>query len=189
MTRRVDRECGRKTARADVLAREIRREIDAWKGFEAQRGVPLVSRMMAFDRALKLVLPDRTIVVGLVLALLLCFSVAAQAAVLDYRVAWDPNTEPDMREYRVYRVDGPRLLLGTVQHPTVEFPFSITVPDNASGTVTVVVTAVDTSNNESADSLPASDNWTSLDTVPPAPPQKTIIIKTVVTTTTTISVP
>ncbi|MBM4337972.1 MAG: hypothetical protein FJ110_00345 [Deltaproteobacteria bacterium] len=91
-------------------------------------------------------------------------------ATLNLRATWTANTEPDMREYRLYRTDGTRTLIGTIAHPTTSYNFTITVPDNSSGTLTFVLTAVDTNNNQSADSTPASYNY-NLDTIPPGVPR------------------
>jgi hypothetical protein len=74
-----------------------------------------------------------------------------------------------MKEYKLYRTDGTRVLIGTVAHPNTSHNFSVTVPDNSAGTLTFVLRAVDTNNNESADSSPASYSY-NLDTIPPAAP-------------------
>jgi hypothetical protein len=62
-----------------------------------------------------------------------------------------------MKEYRLYRTDVSRTLIGTTPHPGTSYgPFPVTVPDESSGTLEFVLTAVDTSNLESADSHPAT---------------------------------
>lgn len=102
------------------------------------------------------------------LSLFICNS--SLAATLNLKATWTANTEPDMKEYRLYRTDGTRTLIGTIPHPNTSYNFSITVPDQSSGTLTFVLTAVDTNNNESADSAPASYTY-NLDTIPPAAPK------------------
>ena len=95
--------------------------------------------------------------------LLLLFSVyslilshSALGATLNLTATWTANTDPDMKEYHLYRTDGTRTLLGTTLHPNTSYPFTVTVPDRSSGTLAFVLTAVDTNNNESADSNLAS---------------------------------
>jgi hypothetical protein len=75
-----------------------------------------------------------------------------------------------MRDYRLYRTDGTRTLIGTIPHPNTSYNFSVTVPDQSSGTLRFVLTAVDTNNNESLDGSPASYSY-NLDTIPPAVPR------------------
>ncbi|MCX7635465.1 MAG: hypothetical protein N2Z74_06940 [Syntrophales bacterium] len=94
----------------------------------------------------------------------------AFAATLNLRATWTANTEPDMKEYRLYRTDGTRTLIGIIPHPNTSYSFSVNVPDQSAGTLTFVLTAVDTNNNESSDSLPASFNY-NLDTIPPTAPR------------------
>ena len=164
MRSRQLRESGRKTSRAAVLSREVRKSIEAWKGFEVQRGLHLAQRMMTFERALKLVTLS-----ALVLAILIA-ALPAQAAILSLKATWTPNTETDMASYNLYRTDGTRLKINPapIAHPPVlPYTFSITVPDNSSGTLTFVLTAVDRSGNESADSVPATLVY---DLVPPSRP-------------------
>jgi len=110
----------------------------------------------------------RWIVTVFALSAFICSS--SFAATLNLRATWTANTEPDMREYRLYRTDGTRALIGTIAHPATSYNFTITVPDNSSGTLTFVLTAVDTNNNQSADSTPASHTY-NLDTIPPAIPR------------------
>lgn len=98
------------------------------------------------------------------------------AATLNLRATWTANTEPDMKEYRLYRTDGTRTLIGTIPHPNTSYNFSLTVPDQSAGTLTFVLTAVDTNNNESADSSPASYSY-NLDTTPPAAPRNLSVQK------------
>jgi hypothetical protein len=107
--------------------------------------------------------------VGLGLVIVMFFCGSAFGATLNLRATWTANTETDMKEYRLYRTDGTRTLIGTIPHPTTTYNFSVTVPDHSAGTLTFVLVAVDTSNNPSADSTPASYSYNS-DTVPPARP-------------------
>ncbi len=104
----------------------------------------------------------------LVVSLLFCGS--AFGATLSLKATWTANTESDMKEYRLYRTDGTRALIGTVPHPTTLYNFSVTVADNSAGTLTFVLTAVDLNNNESLDSTPSSYNY-NLDTIPPVAPK------------------
>jgi hypothetical protein len=106
---------------------------------------------------------------GLVLVIVMFFCGSAFGATLNLRATWTPNGETDMKEYRLYRTDGTRTLIGTIPHPTTTYNFSVTVPDQSAGTLTFVLQAVDTNNNTSPDSLPASYSYNS-DTVPPARP-------------------
>ena len=78
-------------------------------------------------------------------------------ASLNLKADWTPNTETDMASYKLYRTDGTRTVIGTISHPpTFPYLFTITVPDGSQGTITFVVTAIDTSANESGDSNVAS---------------------------------
>jgi len=106
----------------------------------------------------------------LVLVVVLIFYGSAFGATLNLKAAWTANTEPDMKEYRLYRTDGTRTLIGTITHPNTSYNFSVTVADNSSGTLIFVLTAVDTNNNESLDSVPASYSY-NLDTISPISPK------------------
>lgn len=108
--------------------------------------------------------------VALILLIVLFGWGSASGASLNLRATWTANTEPDMKEYRLYRTDGTRTLIGTIRHPNTSYNFTVTVPDNSSGTLTFVLTAVDTNNNQSADSTPASYTY-NLDTIPPGAPR------------------
>lgn len=110
----------------------------------------------------------KRIVIVILLSLFICGY--SFGATLNLKATWTANTEPDMKEYRLYRTDGTRTLIGTIPHPNTSYNFSVTVPDQSAGTLTFVLTAVDTNNNESADSAPASYTY-NLDTVPPAAPK------------------
>lgn len=107
--------------------------------------------------------------IGLSLIIIMVFCGSAFGASLSLRATWTANTEQDMKEYQLYRTDGTRTLIGTIPHPTTTYNFSVTVPDQSSGTLTFVLQAVDTNNNHSQDSLPASYIYNS-DTLPPARP-------------------
>lgn len=91
-------------------------------------------------------------------------------AIINLKATWTPNTEADMAGYNLYRTDGTRLKLNPalIPHPPVlPYTFSVTVPDNSSGTMTFVLTAVDSSGNESLDSITASKAY---DLIPPVKP-------------------
>jgi len=106
----------------------------------------------------------------ILLAFITIFSGSAFGATLNLRATWTANTESDMKEYRLYRTDGTRALIGTIPHPTISYNFSVTVPDQSSGTLTFVLTAIDTNNNASLDSTPAAYSY-NFDTTPPAAPR------------------
>jgi hypothetical protein len=108
--------------------------------------------------------------IGLSLMIIMVFCGSAFGATLSLRATWTVNTESDMKEYRLYRTDGTRTLIGTIPHPTATYNFSVTVPDQSAGTLTFVLVAVDTNNNPSTDSSPASYSYNS-DTIPPTSPK------------------
>lgn len=114
--------------------------------------------------------------VGLGLIIVVFFCGSAFGASLSLKATWTANTELDMKEYRLYRTDGTRALVGTIPHPTTLWNFSVTVPDLSAGTLTFVLTAVDTNNNESLDSTLSSYSY-NLDTVPPLSPKNLSIQK------------
>ena len=70
------------------------------------------------------------------------------------KFAWDYNTETDLAGYKLYRTEGTRALLATIpiKEPILPFLVSVNLPDGASGIATFVLTAYDTSGNESGDS-------------------------------------
>ncbi len=72
--------------------------------------------------------------------------------ILLLKATWRANTEPDMKEYRLYRTDGGRVLLGVIPHPTTVYDFQLAVPDNPEPTLTFVLTAVSQTGEESLDS-------------------------------------
>jgi hypothetical protein len=110
----------------------------------------------------------KSIALGLMIVMIFCGS--ALGATLNLRATWAGNTESDMASYKLYRTDVTRTLIGTIPHPTTTYNFSVTVPDNSAGTLTFVLTAVDTNNNESIDSTPALYSY-NLDTAPPSGPR------------------
>ena len=95
-------------------------------------------------------------IILIILAVLLSSTLVFGAS-LNLKATFDLNTEPDMASYKLYRTDGTRLLIGTISSPpTLPYLFTITVSDGSQGTLTFVVTAIDTSANESGDSNVAS---------------------------------
>lgn len=88
-----------------------------------------------------------------IISILMLASLAISADI-SLKFAWDPNTEPDVKEYRLYRIDGIRTRVATFAHPPTfpAGPVITTVPDGSQGTLAFVLTAVDTANNESGDS-------------------------------------
>jgi fibronectin type 3 domain-containing protein len=111
-----------------------------------------------------------------VLMLVILFCGSAFGATLNLRATWTANTESDMASYKLYRTDTTRTLIGTIAHPTTTYNFSITVPDGSTGTLTFVLTAVDTNNNESVDSNTASYSY-NLDSTPPGGPRNLSVQK------------
>jgi hypothetical protein len=109
----------------------------------------------------------------LIVAILL-IPVLASAATFNLKATWTPNVEPDMKEYKLYRTDGTRTLLGTIQHPTNTYLFQATVPDLSQGTMSFVITASDISGNESGDSTSVPFPW---DLKPPVVPVGFGIVK------------
>ena len=72
----------------------------------------------------------------------------------------------DLASHNLYRTDSGRTLIDNISSTAAQpYLFSITV--NSSTTLTFVITAVDTSGNESADSNTASYSY--VDTIPPSP--------------------
>src|SRR3972149_1559014 len=84
---------------------------------------------------------------------ILFFVSLALGETLNLRATWTANTEPDMASYKLYRTDVPRVLVGTIPHPTTTYNFSTSVPDGSEMTLSFVLTAVDQAGNESGDSL------------------------------------
>jgi hypothetical protein len=111
----------------------------------------------------------------LVIAIVLVGS-SAFGASLSLKATWTANTESDMKEYRLYRTDVTRTLIGTIPHPTTSYNFSVTVADQSAGTLKFVLTAVDTNNNESLDSSTAQYSY-NLDTTAPSSPKSLSVQK------------
>ena len=119
----------------------------------------------------------------LIVILLVLMSSFSFGATLSLKAIWNPNTEPDMAGYNLYRTDtAARTKINSTLlpfHPgpgLSSYAFALTVTDNSSGTLSFVLTAVDQSGNESADSNIATYVYTS-DTIPPGTPQNLKIIK------------
>ena len=74
-------------------------------------------------------------------------------ASINLKATWTPNTETDMKEYRLYRLDPTRVLVGTIPHPPIlPYDFTTTGPDGGEVLMTFVLTATDQAGNESGDS-------------------------------------
>jgi hypothetical protein len=115
--------------------------------------------------------------IALALMLLMVVCGTALGATLNLKATWTANTESDMAGYNLYRTDGTRTKINStlIPHPpSLPYSFSVTVPDGSSGTLTFVLTAVDTGNNESADSTPASYSY---DFVNPSAPKNLTVTK------------
>ena len=112
------------------------------------------------------------VVIALMAFIMVCGS--AFGATLNLKATWTANTETDMASYKLYRTDGTRTLIGTIAFPSTTYNFSVTVTDNSSGTLTYVLTAVDTASNESADSATASYHY---DLVLPTAPKNLLVTK------------
>jgi hypothetical protein len=79
----------------------------------------------------------------------------------------------DLASYNLYRTDSGRTLIGNISSTAAQpYLFSVTVTNSV--TLTFVITAVDTSGNESADSAPASYSYS---TVAPSPPKNLTVQK------------
>jgi hypothetical protein len=98
------------------------------------------------------------------LMIIMVFYGSAFGTTLNHKAAWKVNTETDMTIYKLCRRDGTRTLIGIIPHPTTTCDFPVTFPDNSAGTLSSVLTAVDTNKKESLDSATASYNY-NLDTV------------------------
>jgi hypothetical protein len=91
------------------------------------------------------------------------------------KATWTPNTEPDMKEYELYRTDGTRTLIAIIPHPPVlPYNFVTSAPDGEDYTMTFVMISVDTAGNKSGDSntAPFLSNKK-----PPAAPTNLEVIK------------
>ena len=88
------------------------------------------------------------LILAMVLIPSLCFGVDWAL-----KATWTPNTEPDMKEYELYRTDGTRALVGVIPHPPVlPYNFIASAPDGQDYTMTFVLISVDTAGNKSGDS-------------------------------------
>lgn len=104
-----------------------------------------------------------------VLAALLC-AVSAEAATKSVTLLWDANTEPDLAGYRLYQGSAPggpySLKNALTKVTTTTFVLTATVPTNYYW----VLTAVDSSGNESGYSNEVSFLFDP-DVTPPAAPR------------------
>jgi hypothetical protein len=115
----------------------------------------------------------------LIMFFMFCVMRPALCATLNLKATWTANTESDMAGYNLYRTDATRTKINStlIPHPpSLPYLFSVTVPDGSQGVLTFVLTAVDTANNESADSAPASYNY-NLDTTSPLAPKNLGVTK------------
>ena len=121
------------------------------------------------------------VVIASMMLMLVCGS--ALGATLNLKASWTPPTTnsdgtplTDLASYKLYRTDGGRTLISTITAPSSSYNFSVTVADQSAGTITFVITAVDTNSNESVDSNTASYSY-NLNTVPPAAPKNLTVQK------------
>lgn len=106
---------------------------------------------------------------------------SALGATLNLKASWTPPTTnsdgtplTDLASYNLYRTDSGRTLIGNISSTAAQpYLFSVTVTNSV--TLTFVITAVDTSGNESVDSAPASYSYSN--TVPPSPPKNLTVLK------------
>jgi len=69
------------------------------------------------------------------------------------KATFTPNTEPDMKEYELWRTDGTRVKISTIPHPPVlPYNFIASAPDGQDYTMTFILISVDTAGNKSGDS-------------------------------------
>ena len=90
------------------------------------------------------------------LAMVLISSLVFGAS-LPLRAIWVPNTDSVTIGYKLYRTDGTRVQVGgnIAGKTTSQYLFTITVPDNSTGTLTFVLTAY-SATKESGDSVTVS---------------------------------
>ena len=106
----------------------------------------------------------------MILLLGFCLLPSSAFAATNVTFVWDPNREPDMHEYRLYQspVSGQYTFgegdeVATISHPKN----TITIPVE-DGTWYWVLTALDTSGNESG---PSNEVTATIDSIPPVPPK------------------
>jgi hypothetical protein len=96
--------------------------------------------------------------IGLILAMVMFLLVplSSEAASIALKAIWTANADTVTTGYKLYRTDGTRILIGAIPgKTTVQYLFTITVPDNSIGTATFVMTAT-SATKESGDSNTAS---------------------------------
>jgi hypothetical protein len=92
----------------------------------------------------------------IILIFFLLLLVSCKTAV-ELKTAWNPNTETDLSHYNLYRVyqgNYQKINDAPIPHPTTTCTFKLKLSDDFSGPLCFVVTAVDTSGNESNYSEP-----------------------------------
>lgn len=82
-------------------------------------------------------------------------------------LTWNANTEPDLKEYRIYRKVGAAALAQLAVVPKGTTTYTDTPLPVMDGDISYNLTAVDTSNNESAHSVTVTKT---VNLVPPAAP-------------------
>jgi fibronectin type 3 domain-containing protein len=86
----------------------------------------------------------------IIILLILLFSVTASAKDFKATLTWTANSEPDLKEYRIYRSEtASKGYVKIGQTTTTKYEDNFTVPDNKAKTYYYVVTAVDDSGLES----------------------------------------
>lgn len=76
---------------------------------------------------------------------------------VELKAMWDPNTELDITHYNLYRYyqeDYLKINDDPIMHPTTSYKFTLKLSDDSAEALCFVVTAVDTSRNESGYSEP-----------------------------------
>ena len=109
----------------------------------------------------------------LAMVIVFLFSSLSIGATLSLKATWTPPTKnsdgtplTDLASYNLYRTDAGRALIGNISSTAAQ-PYSFSVTVTGSGTLSFVMTAVDASGNESADSTAVTFPY---DLVPPAAP-------------------
>ena len=91
---------------------------------------------------------------GAILAItliILCFPLVSWTGD-ELTATWDPNTEADMSHYNLYWANGGNYVKindEPIVHPMTSYTFRIELPDDSRDALCFVVTAVDSSGNES----------------------------------------